>query len=103
MANVESGLELSLQDNSGLSCTTNRLDNEETLDYTSGNLADFLADEKDGMGGCEYVSYFIFFVFHKAPLLGKPELQHCERHRYMDRRWYVDWSLPQSPVLLLLR
>ena len=55
---VEVGLQLTLNSaDSDLSCTTNGLDNEEKVDYTSGT-ADFLAEEDDGLGGCEYVSLF---------------------------------------------
>ena len=53
----EGGLTLTLNDESGLTCTSGGLDNEGTLDYDNGNQAEFLAEEEDGMGGCEYVRF----------------------------------------------
>merc|ERR1712080_641359 len=35
---------------------SNGLDNTETIDYTNGKTADFLANEEDGLGGCEYAN-----------------------------------------------
>ena len=53
----EGGLTVTLNDDSGLTCTSGGLDNNGTLDYDNGNKAEFRANEEDGMGGCEYVGF----------------------------------------------
>ena len=52
----EGGLELVLEDNTVLTCSSGQLDNKEKTDYTKGMLAEFMADEEDGLAGCENVS-----------------------------------------------
>ena len=52
----EGGLELVLEDNTGLTCSSGQLDNKEKADYNNGMLAEFMAAEEDGLDGCEYVS-----------------------------------------------
>ena len=52
----EGGLELVLNDNTDLTCSSGQLDNKEQIDYKNGMLAEFLAAEDDGLAGCEYVS-----------------------------------------------
>ena len=60
----EGGLELVLNDNTELTCSSGQLDNKEQIDYKNGMLAEFMAAEDDGLAGCEYVSQT-----SKAPLL----------------------------------
>ena len=52
----EGGLELVLEDNTVLTCSSGQLDNKEKTDYNNGMLAEFMAAEEDGLDGCEYVS-----------------------------------------------
>ena len=52
----EGGLELVLNDNTNLTCSSGQLDNKEKTDYNNGMIAEFMAAEEDGLAGCEYVS-----------------------------------------------
>ena len=52
----EGGLELVLNDNTDLTCSSGQLDNKEKADYKNGMTAEFMAAEEDGLAGCEYVS-----------------------------------------------
>jgi hypothetical protein len=49
----EGGLELVLEDNTALTCSSGQLDNKEKTDYKKGMLAEFMAAEEDGLDGCE--------------------------------------------------
>merc|ERR1719507_1170756 len=52
----EGGLELILNDNTNLTCSSGQLDNKEKTDYNNGMLAEFMAAEEDGLAGCEYAN-----------------------------------------------
>jgi len=52
----EGGLELVLEDNTVLTCSSGQLDNKEKTDYNNGMLAEFMAAEEDGLDGCEYAN-----------------------------------------------
>ena len=52
----EGGLQLVLEDNTALTCSSGQLDNKEKTDYNKGMLAEFMAAEEDGLDGCENVS-----------------------------------------------
>ena len=52
----EGGLELVLEDNTALTCSSGQLDNQERTDYNNGMIAKFWAAQEDGLAGCEYVS-----------------------------------------------
>jgi len=52
----EGGLELVLNDNTNLSCSSGQLDNAEKTDYNNGMIAEFMAAEEDGLAGCEYAN-----------------------------------------------
>jgi len=52
----EGGLELVLNDNTDLTCSSGQLDNKEQIDYKNGMLAEFMAAEDDGLAGCEYAN-----------------------------------------------
>ena len=60
----EGGLELVLEDNTVLTCSSGQLDNKEKTDYAKGMLAEFMADEEDGLAGCENVSRTLEYVVH---------------------------------------
>merc|ERR1712130_1043186 len=52
----EGGLQLVLNDNTDLTCSSGQLDNKEKTDYNNGMLAEFMAAEEDGLDGCEYAN-----------------------------------------------
>jgi hypothetical protein len=52
----EGGLELVLNDNTDLTCSSGQLDNKEKTDYNNGMVAEFMAAEEDGLAGCEYAN-----------------------------------------------
>merc|ERR1712088_301395 len=52
----EGGLELVLNDNTNLTCSSGQLDNKEKTDYNNGMLAELMAVEEDGLAGCEYAN-----------------------------------------------
>jgi len=52
----EGGLQLVLNDNTDLTCSSGQLDNKEKTDYNNGMLAEFVAAEEDGLDGCEYAN-----------------------------------------------
>ena len=58
----EGGLELVLEDNTALTCSSGQLDNKEKTDYKNGMLAEFMAAEEDGLAGCENVSRTLFIA-----------------------------------------
>ena len=55
---AEGGLVITIDDDSEATqpCTTSGLDNADKRDYDNGNLAEFLANEDNGMEACQYVS-----------------------------------------------
>jgi len=52
----EGGLQLVLNDNTDLTCSSGQLDNKEKTDYNNGMLSEFMAAEEDGLDGCEYAN-----------------------------------------------
>merc|ERR1711962_1538643 len=52
----EGGIIIAPEDPKGQTCTSDGLDNMDTIDYTNGNTADFVAEEEDGLGNCKYAN-----------------------------------------------
>ena len=63
----EGGLELVLEDNTALTCSSGQLDNKEKTDYNNGMLAEFMAAEEDGLDGCENVSRTLWLSLYNTP------------------------------------
>ena len=87
----EGGLQLVLEENTALTCSSGQLDNKEKTDYNKGMLAEFMAAEEDGLAGCENVSRtLIFALFLYPPPSGQSELPCDKRNSEVDRRRHLD-------------
>ena len=100
----EGGLQLVLEDNTALTCSSGQLDNKEKTDYNNGMLAEFLAAEEDGLDGCENVSRARCVSFYNTSSPpGQFELPCDKWNSQVDRRRHLDEGRRQASLLLLLR